>query len=315
MSEIHDDLLSYGLDVAQQSCLDKSGRVRLRAAHQVLCDEDEIISIAHAGFAMTSLPHRQIKENIWIRESGPIKLRIETGLDANERQTGIPYGPIARLILLYLQTQAVKTRSRQVELGGSMNAWLKNMGISVGGKTYAIVREQANRISQCRLTFFHTSASGSTRSNGSFVRSAWLPNSDLAQATFWQEVVTLDEDFYNSLILHPLPLREIAIKQMVNTSKAMDIYIWLAYRLHVLSHPITISWAGLRSQFGNSTSAPSLFRKDITPALKLALSVYPEAKVDVSDAEGLTIYPSPPPVSKQTDRYLSKSRLGLSKAL
>ncbi|KXV60298.1 pirin [Acetobacter tropicalis] len=299
MADIHDDLLTYGLRDAERSCPDKAQRIRLRAAHEVMSDEDQIISIAHAGFAMTSLPHRRIKETVWTRESGPIKLRIEAGLDEQERQSGVPYGPIARLILLYLQTQAVKTGSRQVELGASMNAWLKNMGISVGGKTYAIVREQANRISQCRLTFFHTSSEGSIRSNGSFIRSAWLPSNNESRLPFWQEVVTLDEDFYNSLILHPLPLREVAIKQMVNASKAMDLYIWLAYRLHVLAKPVTISWAGMRSQFGNTTSAPSLFRKDIMPALKLALSVYPEARVEIEDNAGLTIYPSPPPVTKQ----------------
>jgi hypothetical protein len=39
------------------------------------------------------------------------------------------------MILLYLQTQAVRTRSREIELGASMNAWLTAMDIPVGGKT------------------------------------------------------------------------------------------------------------------------------------------------------------------------------------
>ena len=50
------------------------------------------------------------------------------------------------MILLYLQTQAVRTRTREVELGASMNAWLGAMGIKVGGKTYQIVREQSRKI-------------------------------------------------------------------------------------------------------------------------------------------------------------------------
>src|SRR5918998_1385081 len=91
------------------------------------------------------------------------------------RPTGIPYGSIARMILLYLQTQAMRTRSREVVLGTSMNAWLTAMDIPVGGKTYAIVREQSRRISRCRLTFFRRTATAELVTNGAFVRNAILP--------------------------------------------------------------------------------------------------------------------------------------------
>src|SRR5512132_1288465 len=58
------------------------------------------------------------------------------------------------MMLLYLQTQAVQTQSPEVELGRSMYEWLSRMGIPVGGNTYRMVREQANHISACHLTFF-----------------------------------------------------------------------------------------------------------------------------------------------------------------
>src|SRR3954453_2589935 len=41
---------------------------------------------------------------------------VESGLDENQQPIGIPSGPQARMILLYLQTQAVRTRCREVEL-------------------------------------------------------------------------------------------------------------------------------------------------------------------------------------------------------
>ncbi|WP_081581597.1 replication protein RepA [Pararhodospirillum photometricum] len=58
------------------------------------------------------------------------------------------------MILLYLQTEALKTGSPEVELGGSMAAWMTRMGISVGGKSYRLIDEQAMRLSLCSLTFF-----------------------------------------------------------------------------------------------------------------------------------------------------------------
>jgi hypothetical protein len=80
------------------------------------------------------------------------RLLAESGSDSDLRPIGIPFGSIARMILLYLQTEAVKTRSREIELGRSMNHWLTSMGIDNGGKTYKLVREQSKRLSLCCKT-------------------------------------------------------------------------------------------------------------------------------------------------------------------
>jgi hypothetical protein len=69
------------------------------------------------------------------------------------RWVGVPYGSRARLILLYLQSEALRTQSRDIELGRSLHAWLGRLGIPIGGKSFKDVREQANRLSRCRLTF------------------------------------------------------------------------------------------------------------------------------------------------------------------
>jgi Plasmid encoded RepA protein len=182
-----------------------------------------------------------------------------------------------------------------------MNAWLTAMGIPVGGKTYQIVREQSRRISRCRLTFFRRSENAEIVTNGAFVRDAILPlNPDAPeQLPLWQERVRLDEGFFQSLIEHPLPIREAAIRRISNRSMAIDLYIWLAYRLHVLRGPVEVSWPALRRQFGESYGELRFFRRDALSPLKLALAVYPEARVNVDERTGLILYPSPPPVSER----------------
>jgi hypothetical protein len=65
---------------------------------------------------------------------------------------GIPYGSVARLILLFLQTEAIRTGSPEVVLGRSLNRWIERMDLTPGGKTRQLVTEQARRISACRLT-------------------------------------------------------------------------------------------------------------------------------------------------------------------
>ena len=302
MGEVHQLLLRHGLQEARKFAAgDKNQRLCLEAAHAVMSDENGHVGVTHAGFAMAALPHKKTGEGVWERDDGPIKLLVESGLDSQKRPIGIPYGSIARMILLYLQTQAVKTQSREVELGASMNAWLTAMNIPIGGKTYQIVREQSRRISRCRLTFFRRTADAEMVSNGAFVRDAILPLNPQAsnQPLLWQERVRLDEGFYRSLIEHPLPLREAAIREISSRSLAIDLYVWLAYRLHALSGPVDVSWPALKSQFGPDYKELRFFRRDLIPPLKIALSVYPEAMVSVDDKRGLTLHPSPPPVSER----------------
>ena len=299
MGKVHQFILKQGLDEARRAVSgDRTESLCVKAAYEVLIDEGSSVDIAHAGFAMASLPHKKTSETVWERDGGQVKLLVESGLDAGRQPIGIPYGSIARMILLYLQTQAVRTRSREVVLGASMNAWLGAMGIPVGGKTYQIVREQSRRISRCRLTFFRRAGNAEMVTNGAFVRDAILPvDPDSAdQLSLWQERVRLDEGFFESLIEHPLPLREAAIRQISNRSMAIDLYVWLAYRLHVLGGPVEVSWAALKRQFGEGYGELRFFRRDVLPSLKLSLAVYPEAKVTIDEKIGLILYPSPPPV-------------------
>ena len=60
---------------------------------------------------------------------------------------GVPYGTKARLILIHLQTEGLK--SRVVPLDASLSAFMRSLGISVQGgqrRSIAPFREQCPRI-------------------------------------------------------------------------------------------------------------------------------------------------------------------------
>jgi hypothetical protein len=288
----------------------------VEAIHMVLSDEDGTPNFVHAGFAMTALPHKRIDASEWVRDGADIRLRIESGKSHDGTSVGVPFGYVARLILLYLQTEAIKTRSREVELGRSMHSWLKAMGLNSGGKGYEAVREQSRRLSLCRLTFYRIGEGGEAVMNGGFVREAILPGRDAhgAQLSLWRETVVLDEVFYESLIRHPLPVREAAIRALAGRSMAIDLYIWLAYRLHHLTRPTRVPWPALYRQFGAGFALQRQFKAHAREALALALSAYPEAKVQVEE-EAITLMPSPAPIPERirasaSASSLSSNRLG-----
>jgi len=211
---------------------------------------------------------------------------------------GVPYGARARIILLYLQAQAIRTRSREVELGRSMRHWLERMGLSVGGETARALREQASRISACSLKFFWEGEGVDGFERGAVVRSGLrFHEGNNAQGNFWEDRVVLDETFWRALQQHPVPIQEAAIRQLRDRSMSLDIYVWLAWRLHQFKKPVSISWVGIHVQFGAGFQLARQFKPRFVEALEAAVAAYPDARVEVGDA-GITLHPSAPPVAR-----------------
>src|SRR5918997_846093 len=270
---LHRRLEAIGVDRARDLVATPLDRRCIDAAHLVLSDEAGAPGYVHAGFAMTALPHKRTDAPEWVRDGADIRLRIESGKTHDGTVVGVPFGYVARLILLYLQTEAIKTRSREVELGRSMHRWLGAMGLNSGGKGYEAVREQSRRLSLCRLTFYRVAEGSEAVLNGGFVREAILPGRDTgAQLSLWRETVVLDEVFYESLIRHPLPVREAAIRALAGRSMAVDFLIWLSYRLHHLERPTKVPWPAFYRQFGGGFALARQFRAHAREALALALA-------------------------------------------
>lgn len=118
------------------------------------------------------------------------------------------------------------------------------------------------------------------------------------QGLLFEETAELSEDFYQQLIDHPLPVEEHAITLICNSAMAIDIYVWLAYRLRAMSKPTVIQRDALYNQFGSMYAQPRQFWAHFKKSLSEALAVYPDARVDVLK-DGLKLHPSNPPVSRK----------------
>src|SRR5689334_6379077 len=214
MAAVHQLIVQYGIEEARRQAVTKHERLVVEAAHQVLSDDAEKIGFIYSGFAITSLPHKEHKSNVWRREGHNLTMLLRSGIDQNGKEIGVPYGSCARFILLFLQGEAIRTKLREIELGRSMHLWLTSMGMSVGGKTYRLVSEQAKRISTCNITFYADRAGQTIRSQGGFVKSSisMSANFDEKQPSLWQDRVLLDDDFYRALSEHPVPVSETALR-------------------------------------------------------------------------------------------------------
>jgi hypothetical protein len=305
-------VLLHGRDQARHM-VDPDDKPLVRIASEVLGDESGQRGYSYSGLCLTSLPHRRLPdEQAWERTVGPLTLIIEPGRiklgDGPSKMMGVPHGARARLILIYLQTQAVLTQSREVSLGRSMRGWMGRMGLSVGGETASALREQARRIATCSMRF-SWQAEGKARpragnptmmTNERIIKSGLFfhdGRGDGRQESLFEDRVLLDADFFDQLRRHPVPLQDAAIQQLKDSSAALDVYVWLAYRLHHLDRRTPIGWRDLYQQFGAGYRHMWAWKPKFIQALGEAVAAYPEAGVDVEDSH-VMLHPSPPPVRK-----------------
>jgi len=280
-------------------------RLRRRAdwAAEVLTRESEEVAFLHAGFCMAALPHRCPRNDRepWIRANGRFKLAVWPGrmlrADGSYAEVGVPYGTRARLILLYLMTTAIQTRSRWVPMERSMSAWLRKIGLPVTGGprgTIRPVREQALRISRCSLTLRLDEDDGrASLQDRRVVEGLHLWAAE--EGGEWPEHVELTEAFYAHLLEHAVPLDEHAIARLKGSSLALDVYVWLCYRLPRLERPVRLTWATLVPQFGSQIRSLASFAQNLREALLDVLAVYPGARVELVPG-GIELHPAPPAV-------------------
>jgi hypothetical protein len=306
-------VLVHGRDTAREM-VEPADKPLVRIASEVLSDEKGRIGYSYSGLCLTSLPHRKLADDQpWERTVGPLTLIIEPGRiklgNAPAKMMGVPHGARARLILIYLQTQAILTGNREISLGGSMREWMGRMGLAVGGETATALREQARRIATCSMRFIWKAESkdGESVSRSTMMSNERIIKSGLffhdgaqgkgQQESLFEDRVLLDSDFFDQMRRHPVPLRDAAIQQLKDSSTALDIYVWLAFRLHYLDKQTRIGWRDLYQQFGTGYRHIWQWKPKFIQALGEAVAAYPEAMVDVEDSY-ILLYPSPPPVRK-----------------
>ena len=310
MAEVHRQLVLRGFEAVLAEAETPAERRRVRWAHDTLALEQDTINYLHSGFCQAALPHREPKNQHepWVRRNGAYQLVIRPGiLPLRDKviEVGVPYGTKARLIMIYFQTEAVRRRSQVVDLGPTMTAWLKKMGLSTSGGprgSYAPVREQALRIARCEFTMrFERGVSEARLADQRIVDGMDLWRADgggegdfFRSGGEWVRHVRLSDAFYEHLMEHSVPLSEEAISKLKHSNLALDLYVWLTYRLHALKKETTVPWHALSDHFGSESGHRQLaFR--LKEVLKDVLAVYPDANVEAVQ-RGFVLRPSRPSV-------------------
>ena len=310
---------------------------------QYIMAEPCLPAFLHSALCAMALPVRRPKDEFApiIRRDGNYSLIIRP-LERMQRidgefvpvKLGVPFGALARLVLLFIMSEAVKTRSREIFLGKSFSAWLRRMGISntsSGGSrgTRALVQEQVDRLMSCEWTIRWDADIPNVADEGSptrvrkgragrqskdktitafAVNDMRLVNQYAGVSSSDGEFVSkfvLSEVFYDNLIKHAVPMNERVYAVLRSSATQLDLYAFLCYRLPRIreGEEVRMRWEDLASHLGNATSTMFKFRQTVRNSWQKVSGVYQQARhsVDLDDLVVRLRYAPPP-----TDRYLQR---------
>lgn len=277
----------------------------IESAVQIEAEDPDSITYQHTVFCQTGLPYRDPGSEVreWEREQGTASLLIEAGKAKDPDsgkwiELGLPFGPKPRLILCYLNAQALKTGSSVIEVEDSLTAFVKRLGLVSKGRNMHIIKTQLGCLSAATIRLAVTRGPRAfqidTKVVGAF--DLWFPK-DQRQRVLWPSTVRLSLDYFESLKRHAVPLDERAVAALSHSAMGLDVYAWLAQRLHrvEVGHPAFITWSAIKEQFGHQYARMDNFKRVFRHTLDMVLTQYRSARIEL-DGRGMTLRNSPPPI-------------------
>jgi len=259
----------------------------LEASQKIHSQEAPELGFVCRTMVSASMPHARVGGLQYVRKTNKFMLTI-TGSEEGM----IPYGSYPRLILSWVASEAVRTKSREILLGNSLSDFMHKVGLSVtGGKSGTVSRfkKQLKSLFSSRISFQYENDGEWFQLNMNIAETAHLfwEACPLHKIALFKSHIILGESFFNEIMEAPIPVDMRAIHALRDSALALDIYFWITYRLSYLQRSIQIPFEKLLLQFGvgykDTPHGRYEFRRTFIMHLQKVLCLYPSMNVSVDD--------------------------------
>ncbi len=263
-------------------------------------DPPDRVDYLHSVLCQVGLPRSRTDAETFERTSGAVSLLVKAGELWNGSEwvkQPLPYGTRPRLALVHVSSEAIRTKSRIIEIGHSVRDFLLKLGADTGGHEYERFQTQMKALAACEMRLGLGNNTVKAQPIERF--DAWLHVTG-EQSTFWPGSLELSQRFFDTLSELAVPMDPRALAALRHSALALDVYTWLAHRLHRVRQPngTKLSWSNLREQFGQEYSNPKDFKREMIRVLRMVCAVYPDAQVE-NVVGGILLRSSPPPIPKR----------------
>jgi Plasmid encoded RepA protein len=267
------------------------------------------VTFTHAVFAQCFLPIRKLPKSQKLYEvrHGRAALAVLAGAllePASKRFVAmdIPSGSAARVALAHINNHIIRSKSLDeavaVPMGESLRDFMDYQGVNICGTNGKELSRQIHNLAAARISLGVWSGEHARQINAQIADTIdfWLEK-DRRQRTLWQPVMRVSEPYATAVREHCVPHDMRALIGLYKNTRAMDIYVWLSYRLPRIPnhHPLFLRYVDLKPVFGTSIRELRKFRELFRHALRDALAWYRDARVGI-EPDGIRLFNSPSPV-------------------
>jgi hypothetical protein len=237
----------------------------------------------------TTLPHSDPGNvPVWSRTNGNMTLTIQQGYAKDGNPIGHPYGTIPRLLMYWMTTEALRTKSPRLELGKHLAGFMDEIGLDPKGKgprsDRVRLEEQMRRLFAARVSF-----EGSFERDGAVADVTeympiarrtvyWWNTKQPSQGTLWESYIDLDKEFFEAITANPVPVDLRALRAIKRSPLALDLYSLLTYqafRAVKAGKARFMTWGQLQKALGTNYAETRDFRKAVNASLLKIQVVYP----------------------------------------
>lgn len=264
--------------------------------------DDAHLAFLSKIFVIANLPHRDpVDERHWIKKNGSVVLRLSAGeryMGDTLVNLGLPFGSYARLILVWISTQALLQKTRHIRLKQSLSAFMRDLGLRpTGGATGTITsfKEQFMRLCACKITIESRDPGDDLVGTQFFIVEdkfvKWIKDARGADITSYENDIILSEKFYEIITKSSVPFEFQVISALKQSPLALDCYFWLTYRSYTLKKPTVVSWEQLMLQMGSQYNKADNFRTKFLNVKRQIELIYPALRTETVRG-GLKIHPA-----------------------
>ena len=173
--------------------------------------------------------------------------------------------------------------------------------VPTGGRWGSItrLREQIKRLFSCRIAFSFANENTFAFKPQEIAEEIllwWDPKAP-DQLTFEESYIILSQKFFEEISKNPVPVDMRVLKLLKQSPLALDLYIWLTYRVSYLKEPTKISWEDLSRQFGSDFQQTKVFAFKVRKHLNKIKSIWLDLKIE-TEGDALILYPCSPHIKK-----------------
>ncbi len=248
----------------------------------------------------TTLPFRKTDEMTFKRTNGSIEMSIVAHPDY-----GLPYGIVARRLLVYLVSYAIKNKANAIPVV-SIRDLLRELGMDTGGHNSSLVYDMLKRLAGSTLFITGNDKEGEeiNINRCGIIETVSINKSRKLNSG---NHVTLDPKFYELCCISASPIDNRVIEQLTAPLE-FDLYVFLLVRLISVKKLTRIKWEDFIGQFGSSNKTAKSAKQEIKAAIEHVKIVQPKMKVSY-DNDIVILKPSVSAIKTRKGRYATRVKV------